>query len=286
MTQASEALKIPPYGITAEALLRLVAPQAEEFLTTVNQAALSEARNDQAIPFFESFYPSACIIQHDPSLPSEFTTPQDAIAIELIPPEAIDAAFDSIAGTIRAHVHEHKIKHEDVVLVTIPNGATYAGEQLLERLPDIIRHSIVELPLSHTRGTDLAETVITKSEFDPEVFAKQVAGKHVVIIEGLMDSGATMETAQRIANESGAASTVAVALLDKVGHPQRSHHTTAMKRVISIGARIPVYVWETGCGPDSLNGFGRRINRACAHFTGEAAVQVLALFGKNGSTSR
>jgi len=120
--------------------------------------------------------------------------------------------------------------------------------------------------------------VTVEKGFNQNGFRKRVNGKQVLVIEGLKDSGGTLETTFDMIDKAGAEKSIAAVLLNKVGKVTDQQIPKTMERLVIVGAEIPAYIWEVGDGPDSLKGYGRDLPGAYAHIEEPAASQAIKRF--------
>lgn len=116
---------------------------------------------------------------------------------------------------------------KDLVLVGVLKGAVIFLADLLRRLTipaavDFIHAS------SYGMGTSSSRTVIIKKDLDTDV-----NGRHVLLVDGIIDTGETLGQIQELISRKGPASVAAVVLLDK-----RSRRTVDIP-LAYVGFEIP-----------------------------------------------
>lgn len=123
----------------------------------------------------------------------------------MIPPEDIQERLDVLAGEI---VDDYAGK--DLVLIGVLTGSFMLTADLARKLHDRAAFAFVKVA-SYGDGTDSKGRTEAIKLFDDE----HVSGRHVLIVEDIIDTGLTLETVINAVVDEGPASVQVLVLLDK-----------------------------------------------------------------------
>jgi hypoxanthine phosphoribosyltransferase len=124
----------------------------------------------------------------------------------------------AIAADLAADLEKEKVDHEDrVVLVPIMTGAMIFAADLVREMP--IKLSLGLVTISSYPG----QSVVSRGAHLASDLPRNLAGKHVVVIDDILDSGQTLDLVRKAIYAQGAASVRLCVLLRK-----------AVERVVDI----------------------------------------------------
>ena len=127
--------------------------------------------------------------------------------------EQVQAAVKCVAEQVQAHFGSE----EPVVALCLLNGAVWYAADLLRRLPD--NFELQTIRISSYEGTDSTG----KLKWHNALPACQ--GKHVLVIDDVLDTGLTMKEVCDALRTAGAASVVSTVAISKSG--RREHDCEA-----------------------------------------------------------
>lgn len=133
------------------------------------------------------------------------------LAETLVPPAAIAARLDALAGEMGA-----ELPRNDVVLVPVLTGGLVFAADLMRRLPN--RLSVTCVGASSYEGARTTTAAATAADVrlaGLEAARAAVRGKHVVLVDDILDTGRTLLALQRAFAASGALSVRTCVLLRK-----------------------------------------------------------------------
>jgi len=135
-------------------------------------------------------------------------TPQDYAAVAarstlIVPGEEVEAALDRMAAEITADLADL-----DPLVLCIMSGAVIAAGCLLPRLGFQLQMDYLHATRYRgaTRGADLQWRHRPRAA---------IRGRHVLLLDDILDEGLTLEAAARACHEDGAASVRAAVLVEK-----------------------------------------------------------------------
>lgn len=151
----------------------------------------------------------------------------------------ISTMVDSIA-----HHVNHDYRDQEITLLVVLNGAMMFACDLARRLT-------VPCRIETVRASSYGEGMTSSGVVNVDRHLASLAGRHVVIVEDIIDSGLTMERLVQEVQSAGAASIAIAALLSK---PEVHHHRVTIRYVgREIGSEFVV-----GYGLDYA-GYGREL---------------------------
>lgn len=156
-----------------------------------------------------------------------------------IGPEKLDAAIDAVAAKVA-------LRYADSVplFLGVLNGSFFFASELMKRLPIACEISFVKVASYHgTVSTGTVSQLIGLNE--------RIAGRHVVVLEDIVDTGNTIEHVVESLKEKGPASIAIASLLLK---PEVYKKDIAID---FVAMEIP-NVFVVGSGLDH-NGLGRNL---------------------------
>jgi len=118
--------------------------------------------------------------------------------------ETIEKKVSDLAGRIA-----QDYAGKDLVLVCILKGAIAFAADLMRRIPFPVALDFVQAS-SYGMGTAASREILVKKDIETDI-----AGKHVLLVDCIIDSGGTMDFLLKRYRERGPASLNAVVLLDK-----------------------------------------------------------------------
>lgn len=131
--------------------------------------------------------------------------------------EAIDARVEEMGKTLSADL-QHDLEaegadaftHPDrIVMVPVMTGAMVFAADLIRHMP--LKLSLDLVTVSSYPG----QSTLSKGAMMRSAFPDNLNGKHVVIIDDILDSGATLSLVQTLAQEQEPATLRTIVLLDK-----------------------------------------------------------------------
>ena len=129
---------------------------------------------------------------------------RDDIQTILFDEQAVDEMVRKIAGSI-----SKDYAGKELVLVCILKGAAVFTADLMRRLPLSVTVEFVQAA-SYGTSTTSSKTITIKKDLDTDI-----KGKHVLLIDTIIDTGETLNHLFTLLGERGSANLKAVVLLDK-----------------------------------------------------------------------
>ena len=133
--------------------------------------------------------------------------------------ETQEILFDeqAIAGKVRelAARISHDYAGKELVLIGILKGAVMFAADLIRRISLPVTVEFIQAA-SYGKGTVSSRAVAVHNEI-----LTDIKGKHVLLVDTIIDTGKTMDCLMKKLSEKGPASVKAVALLDKKCRPVR-----------------------------------------------------------------
>lgn len=142
----------------------------------------------------------------------------------LLTEEQIQKRIKELALELEAEYAE-----KDAIFVCILNGAAPFYIDLIKELDIFMELNFMRVS-SYNSGTQSTGNVIIKYDIETDVF-----GKHVVIIDDIVDSGHTLQSLRKLFAMRGAASVKACCLLDKPSRREVDVHADY------VGFEVPNY---------------------------------------------
>ena len=139
----------------------------------------------------------------------------------IVPGEEVEAAMDHMAGAITADLADL-----DPVVLCIMTGGIIVTGRLLARLQFPLRLGYLHATRYRgaTRGGDL-DWLHRPSQ--------EIRGRHVLLLDDILDEGLTLEAADRACREDGAASVRGAVLVEK------DRERACAYRADYVGVRVP-----------------------------------------------
>ena len=106
----------------------------------------------------------------------------------------------------------------DVVLVPVLTGAMVFCSDLMRRMPRPMKLGLLTVSSYPGKSTTSQGVTLWEQQFD--TLADRVAGRHVVLIEDILDTGTTLRTLVPKLEGLGAASVKTCVLLKKLDRPE------------------------------------------------------------------
>lgn len=125
---------------------------------------------------------------------------------------------NDLAAALRAEGHEHNGPPDDVdrvVLLPVMTGAIVFVADLIREMPLKLSMSVVTVSSYPGQATRSKGAALRGSLPD------NLADRHVVIVDDILDSGGTLQLLRNAIAEQGAASVRACVLLNKLGVPKQ-----------------------------------------------------------------
>jgi hypoxanthine phosphoribosyltransferase len=137
----------------------------------------------------------------------------------IVTPQALQTSIDAIAIDMSKDLHD-----KNPILLTVMNGALFFAAELAKRL-----NFPLELDYCHAtryQGETAGGTVVHWIK-QPSI---DLAGRHVVVVDDILDGGITLKEVVHYCNAMGAKQTDTVVMLDKPaarlkdGLPEATYH--------------------------------------------------------------
>jgi hypoxanthine phosphoribosyltransferase len=135
---------------------------------------------------------------------SDIITIHDLQFTEFISPDSIAKRVYEIAQSLNSHFAE---VNEITVLVTLKGAFIFAA--------DLVRHMRIPMHIDMIRASSYKGGTISSGVVTVNEFAGDYAGKHILIIEDIIDSGRTIKELKRVLETMQIASCTTVSLFSK-----------------------------------------------------------------------
>ncbi|KKQ95865.1 MAG: Hypoxanthine phosphoribosyltransferase [Candidatus Woesebacteria bacterium GW2011_GWB1_43_14] len=155
--------------------------------------------------------------------------------VELIPEGIVSERLDHLSKWV-----EQEYQDKNVLVVVVLKGGIFVGSELMRRstLSDI-EFDIIGISNSNGQSTGK----------DPKIWldpTNTIKGRHVLIVDDIIDKGWSAKCAIEYLKKGGAESIQMLTLLDK-----RENREVEVGIPIKVGFIIPGRCWVEGCGLDT-----------------------------------